>query len=59
MAKAVNELAWNCPIRLVEQSNHTVKVRGWEGVASHVVDDGGDVEGTLIWLPSTRISDLK
>jgi hypothetical protein len=42
----------------VEQSNHLVKLNGWEGVASHVVDDEQNVEGTLVWFPSVKVSDL-
>ena len=45
-------------VDLVEQSNHLVKLNGWEGVASHVVDDEQNVEGTLVWFPSTKVSDL-
>jgi len=44
-------------INFLEQGNHLVKVGKWYGVASHVNDADG-VEGTVIWVPGVKISDL-
>jgi len=44
-------------IDFLEQGEHIVAVGRWQGVASHVNDSEG-VEGTVIWVPGVKISDL-
>lgn len=55
----INELVFSQSLDSIEQGNHAVQVGEWEGVASHVVNEEGLVEGVVVWVPSATIGELQ